>query len=275
MHTDFITLLGDVKIPAPNKHFRRIPEEYILYLIRDGHMTLVENNTVYELYPGDILLLEPSLPHYGIQADSSIEYSFLHFSMDSYYSMAKTFDEGGELKRIYDIKKLSFSPEQFQEIITLFEAIRDVYHSAAPYQGLKMQSLFTMFLIQLLEHHSYNANSTGNAPEYRSCTPRLSSQKLSEFLRQNCRKVIRSRDLEEVFHHNFDYMNRVFKVDFGMTIFQYLENYRIEESKKMLRTRAFTIAQVAESLGFCNTYYFSRVFKKRTGIAPSYWNKNK
>lgn len=137
-----------------------------------------------------------------------------------------------------------------------------------------MRNLFNLYLIKLLESQTSAAPVSANTKQNTSnFTRKFSSGNLSDYLRQNSQKTIRSDDLEKAFHHNFDYMNRIFKADFGMTIFQYLEDYRIAEAKKMLQTHAFSVSQIAETLGFCNSYYFSRVFKKKTGVAPSHWDR--
>lgn len=275
METEFITLLGDVRVPGPNKHFQRISNEYILYMIRDGHMKLVENDIMYQLYPGDILLLEPSLLHYGIKSNSFIEYSFLHISLGKNVSKNEEDINAHVLKQLSQIKKISFPMELFQNMVQLFEELKKTYHSTSLYRSAKIHSLFFLFLIQILEFQngSIPTSAEFNQEQKRS-VQKISPRDLSDFLRQNCQRTIRSHDLEKTFHHNFDYMNRIFKADFGMTIFQYLEDYRISEAKKMLQTHAFSISQIAESLGFCNTYYFSRVFKKKTGVSPSNWNKD-
>jgi AraC-like DNA-binding protein len=88
------------------------------------------------------------------------------------------------------------------------------------------------------------------------------------FLRNNCEKKITSDLIEETFNKNFDYLNRRFKSETGQTIFQFLKNYRIEESKIMLKAHFYTNAQIAENAGFCNEFYFSSVFKSCTGITP-------
>lgn len=274
MNSELITLLGDVRIPAPNKHFHRIPNEYILYMIRDGHMILVENDVTYPLYPGNILLLEPYLPHYGISVNSLVEYSFIHVSLENNSTRWDQDDHHKLMKQILMNKIMTFPPELFQNIVQLYEELKNVYHSTSPYRNPKMQSLFNLYLIKLLESQTNAALVSANTNQNTAHLMRkLSSSDLSDYLRQNMQKTIRSHDLEKAFHHNFDYMNRIFKADFGMTIFQYLEDYRITEAKKMLQTHAFSISQIAETLGFCNTYYFSRVFKKKTGVAPSHWNK--
>lgn len=274
MNTEFITLLGDVQVPAPNKHFQRIPTEYIFYIITDGYMNLVENEICYPLEPGDLILLEPGKMHYGMTVPSLIEYSFLHLSMEDYFrSTGETSEEAQKLKQALQLKKISFPPKQFQEILQLYGEMKETYHSVSDCRNMKMRSLFTLFLIKLLEFKE-TAMTENIRQSLEISSPKLSLTEVSNYLRQNCQKQLRSHDLEKEFHHNFDYMNRVFKANFGMTIFQYLEKYRIGEAKKMLRTHAFSVSQIAESLGFCNSYYFSKVFKKNTGIAPSHWAKN-
>ena len=273
MDTQFITLLGDVQIPAPNKHFERIPDEYIFYIIKDGHMNLIEDEISYSLEPRDILLLEPGKMHYGTTVNSLIEYSFIHISVKDYFKISENvLGETKELAKALQIKKISLSHGQFEDILQLYDEIKIAYHSISDYRNIKMNSLFTLFLIKLLEFKD-NLIAENDEQDLKASSQKLSLTEISNFLRQNCQKQLRSYDLEEIFHHNFDYMNRIFKAKFGMTIFQYLENYRICEAKKMLQTHAFSISQIAESLGFCNTYYFSKVFKKNTGIAPSHWAK--
>lgn len=275
MNSELITLLGDVRIPAPNKHFHRISNEYILYMIRDGHMILVENDVTYQLYPGNVLLLEPSLPHYGIRVNSLVEYSFIHVSLENNSTRWDQDEHHEIMKQIIINKIMTFPPELFQDIVQLYEELKNAYHSTSPYRNSKMQSLFYLYLIKLLESQTNAASISANTNQNTAhLTRKFSSDNLSDYLRQNSQKTIRSHDLEQAFHHNFDYMNRVFKADFGMTIFQYLEDYRITEAKKLLQTHAFSISQIAETLGFCNTYYFSRVFKKKTGVAPSRWNNS-
>lgn len=274
MNSELITLLGDVRVPAPNKHFHRIPDEYILYMVRDGHMILVENDVTYPLYPGNILLLEPNLPHYGIKVQSQIEYSFIHISLENNSTRWDQNEYQNIMKQIIKNKIMTFPPELFQDILQLYEELKTAYHSSSPYRNSKIRSLFNLYLIKLLESQTNTAPVSANTNQHTTHFKRkFSSNDLSDYLRQNSQKMIRSHDLEKAFHHNFDYMNRIFKADFGMTIFQYLEDYRITEAKKMLQTHAFSISQIAETLGFCNTYYFSRVFKKKTGVAPSHWKK--
>ena len=94
------------------------------------------------------------------------------------------------------------------------------------------------------------------------------------YLKSNYKTKITSVLLEKQFHHNFDYMNRKFKEVTGETIFAFLEKYRIEQAKILLSSKQFTVTQIADQLGFCNGFYFSKVFKKNEGISPREYQAN-
>lgn len=61
---------------------------------------------------------------------------------------------------------------------------------------------------------------------------------------------------------------RLFRAELGQSPISYLQNYRLEQAKKMLSMDS-TVKVTSVSCGFDDPLYFSRLFKKYTGIAPS------
>lgn len=77
--------------------------------------------------------------------------------------------------------------------------------------------------------------------------------------------------LEEVATHvhlNPAYFSSVFKQSTGSSFKEYLNMIRIEESKRLLANTDYTIIDIAIAAGFEDQSYFSRVFKKYTGLTP-------
>ena len=87
-------------------------------------------------------------------------------------------------------------------------------------------------------------------------------------------KKITSNFLEIQYNCNFDYINRVFKETTGKTIFVYLNELRISQAKLLFNTGSFKVSEVSEKVGFQDSYYFCKVFKKYTGVTPSNYIKN-
>ncbi len=68
---------------------------------------------------------------------------------------------------------------------------------------------------------------------------------------------------------------RIFKRDWGTTPYRYLLDKRIELAKLYLNGSVRSIKQIADELGFVDEFYFSDIFKKKTGLAPGRYRNKK
>ena len=69
-------------------------------------------------------------------------------------------------------------------------------------------------------------------------------------------------------HLNAAYFSSMFKQSTGSSFKEYLNMVRIEESKRLLANTDYTIIDIAIAAGFEDQSYFSKVFKKYTGLTP-------
>lgn len=60
----------------------------------------------------------------------------------------------------------------------------------------------------------------------------------------------------------------------GYSTISYVLQFKLNNAKKMLSTKDISITEVADACGFYDANYFSRVFKKEFGMAPSIFQKN-
>ena len=65
------------------------------------------------------------------------------------------------------------------------------------------------------------------------------------------------------------HIRRIFKAEANTTPIKYINFIRITQAENMLKSSNFSIAEIAESVGFNDPFYFSRIFKKAFGISPS------
>ncbi|MDH8677262.1 response regulator [Fusibacter bizertensis] len=69
------------------------------------------------------------------------------------------------------------------------------------------------------------------------------------------------------------YLSKVFKDDTGVTFKEYLTELRIETSKEMLRSGEYSIKDICFKVGYNDTSYFIRAFKKFEGLTPKDYQK--
>lgn len=65
------------------------------------------------------------------------------------------------------------------------------------------------------------------------------------------------------------YLSTVFKKSTGISINQYITKLRMEKSKEYLNNNQLTLTEIAERIGYRDSFYFSKVFKRYFGVSPS------
>ena len=63
-------------------------------------------------------------------------------------------------------------------------------------------------------------------------------------------------------------LSRRFKKNTGVGLETYLQNRRLEEARRLLKTGSLPISQIAKACGFGSSSYFIRLFRKKIGLSP-------
>ena len=88
------------------------------------------------------------------------------------------------------------------------------------------------------------------------------------FLHQNYTRPITRWEIADAVGVSEDYISRVFNRELNISPWDYLNRYRVLQSKHLLLHTTDTIGIIARQVGFKDQAYFSRVFNKITGISP-------
>ncbi|EAC7182535.1 helix-turn-helix domain-containing protein [Listeria monocytogenes] len=75
-------------------------------------------------------------------------------------------------------------------------------------------------------------------------------------------------DLAKELEMNKTYLCKKFKDEIKMTISDYINSERIKEGKTMLTQSDISLSEIAYLLGYNDYSYFSKIFKKKTGLSP-------
>ena len=74
-------------------------------------------------------------------------------------------------------------------------------------------------------------------------------------------------------HFHPNYFISFFKKYFGTSPLKYVNEARLNQAKRLLKSTDESVAQIAEETGFRDLYHFSKRFKASTGYSPSDFRK--
>lgn len=96
---------------------------------------------------------------------------------------------------------------------------------------------------------------------------------LLDYLDSNLYKKISLDDLSNTFHYHKDYLMRLFKRELGITIIDYLNRKKIYHSIQYMRDFHRSATYLSIKFGFSSLEYYSEIFKKYIGVAPTVYYK--
>lgn len=93
-------------------------------------------------------------------------------------------------------------------------------------------------------------------------------ENLDSYIRENVSDEISNTELGAIFGYHPFYISRMLKSKKGITLHQYVSDYRIKHARCALVYTGKTVAEIAEECGFTDSSYFTKIFKNRFGMTP-------
>ncbi|AIQ32473.1 hypothetical protein P40081_33490 [Paenibacillus sp. FSL P4-0081] len=131
-------------------------------------------------------------------------------------------------------------------------------------QGLFSVENWESQLKSLLQHLS---KGIAQAPDSRLVL------EIREYLNQNYAQEMTLQHIAERFFISRENVSRKFKQITGENLSDYLTSLRVDKAKTLLQNTNLRLSQIAELVGYEDEKYFSRVFKKSTGVTPREYRK--
>ncbi|MCU6748422.1 response regulator [Faecalicatena acetigenes] len=98
-------------------------------------------------------------------------------------------------------------------------------------------------------------------------------EKIKIYIQRNYHKNLTVEFLASLFYMNSSYLSHLFRKTTGEKFAQYVNAVRIEKAKDLLASTDRKLYQIAKAVGYDNSKYFFRVFKKYEGMTPEQYRQ--
>ena len=91
---------------------------------------------------------------------------------------------------------------------------------------------------------------------------------INSYIHSHYAENIGRNEIGAAFYLVPEYLSKLYKKSTGVNLKDYINDYRMEQAKKLLQSSKKTVGEIAADVGFDNLSYFSTLFKKNTGMTP-------
>ena len=135
-----------------------------------------------------------------------------------------------------------------------------------PWKEEKLTGLISEAILSIKEISSDDGKSENLQDSQKSI--------IKKYIKENYKRDISAGDVAGILGYSDVYFSKIFKQLFDDTFINYLTNLRIEKAKVLLKDVSFNIKEVGASVGYTDSNYFTKVFKRAVGMSPSEYRGN-
>ena len=252
---------------------KNLKDKCIIFQAENGREAL----EAYEEYKIQIAILDIEMPGInGIEAAEEIRKN----DKKCCIIFLTAFDEFAYAKKAITVRALDYLLQPYEEnelMLVMEEAIRLVSEQEETYSAWPKNRE-----TESAEEKASQEKKAKKEPEEDVKEPealsedeyenvRLSGVKemIEQHIFENYRKDISMQELAHAMNYSEAYFCKLFKQCFGKNFTSYLTEYRVDAAKKLLEDPMVNIKEIGRTVGYGDSNYFTKVFRRVTGISPT------
>ncbi|GAB6990731.1 AraC family transcriptional regulator [Paenibacillus pini] len=231
--------------------------DYQIHQVLEGKGELLINDNLYIVGPGDVFFLFPGVPHRYSPLSTQWKVAWVSFN-------------GREASHLLSFARVNGSGISRLKDGSMMESLKQLLTHSGEDEGdteLELKRAKLMYSL-LLDLRGMLAIPSGHNADEERLKPVL------RYIQHNLHRNLQLNELAEAATMSSQYVCRLFRKTLGMRPMAYVNQERINLSKKMMfDERGKKLYEVAQAVGFENPSYFSAVFKRYTGLSPEEFKK--
>jgi AraC-like DNA-binding protein len=243
--------------------------------ITEGSGKRIVADSIEEFQPGDLAFIGPNLPHVWLAdketqmlSKRTLEMVSLQFTMSVLPSQLIILPEFSNVKRALDL-----SARGIQIIGDTLNKVSEIMLQL-PYLKSFERMLHFLMLMDIIGRSETNIQL--GSKEYfkrRFTTGNKRIATIHDYLMNHYRDEVDLKRLADLVNMAESSLCRFFKMNVGLTIFEYLNKIKTDFACKLLMYQDLSMTEVCFDSGFNNVSHFNKQFKKITGVPPTEYRK--
>lgn len=244
-----------------------------LLYVDKGEVEVMADDTGYRLKQGDMIFHKPNEFH-SVFANGVVAPNLAVITFGSASPAMRFFENGifkaGEPERALLARILSEARNAFVSELDDPSTPQLVRSAHAPFGGEQLIGvLLEQLLIGLVRRGTHQEPSVKISSSVKQRSDQDLVKRIIAYMEDNVFGNLSFSDVCRFSAQSATNLKTIFKAVTDMGVMEYYRRLKIEQAKRMLREGDGNITQIADKLGYTSVHYFSRYFKRATGMTPS------
>ena len=221
---------------------------YYLHLVTSGEAVLKIATHTYKIDTGTVFFFFPGVP-YEIEGDGDFRYAYVSFMGNSVAELLSEFGVTIE-----------------NSVLKGFSHLTELWLSSLVRVNQKNANILTESV--LLYTLSYISEKDKGIQKIKNSEQLFDV--ILDYVNTHYREAdITLRSVANIFSYTEKYLSHFFKNKKGMGFNEYVGELRLQHAYRLMEGGCVTVSEIAAKCGFADPLYFSKFFKKKTGVSPS------
>lgn len=251
--------------PIFEKHWH---EQIQILYFKQGEALIHCNTSTYSLKSGDIMIINSNEIHYGVTSNEYLVYYMVKVDFNFLFSSHQ------DLCQTKYITPLLEGYTRFQNQISQdrqlsIELLKTINEYTDQKLGceLVIKAQIYHILVYLLRHYQQPPLQPAERERQQKTLHQLRA--ILSYIDEHYTETIRLNQLASLANMSRQHFCRIFKIMTGKRPMDYINLLRINKAITLLSENHLNISEIATTVGFDDSNYFSRIFKKYTKSSPS------
>jgi AraC-like DNA-binding protein/quercetin dioxygenase-like cupin family protein len=249
---------------------RKTASDHLLIWVLGGKGFGKTQGSRVEVTSGQLLSFTPGNSHaYGSDADNPWEIMWVHFGGKLAGHYVRAIREFGNPVTFLGLDTVI--RDQFDDLMATSMSLKHVHYDVPENQDILTGQMLAALLGRIIHRLGGNAQSNPSLQQ-----DQLEITKLRRYIHHHLTLPMTLESLADQNHLSVTHFSRLFREHFGTSPMHYIIQQRMARAATLLSETSSPIKQIGNAVGYEDAYYFSRLFKRITGMTPSdYRQKNR
>ena len=232
-----------------------------LYFLLSGHRRYFIGHTIYDVYPGNLIIIPKTELHQTTSPGRSGYDRYVVYFSDEDILPLLSYVEEHTLRDLLQVSCLQFPADVVRRIQKDLTQMEQEKLENGPFVEARMAHLLQSVLLAALCHGKKRPPCTGEAAD--------KIQEVARYISENYYMPLTLHDAAQMAFMEDTYFSKRFKKLTGFGFQEYLTQTRIRAAERLLAETDLTIGEIAEQCGFTSSNYFGDSFRRWKGLSPT------